>query len=85
MIVVVTTSTICGTDIHIWHGGMPEVEVPRILGHNLSVKLSRLDRVFAMPKLGTRLLYHVYTMRRMLHCVWGPIPILQPVAGFSVI
>lgn len=32
-IVKVTTSTICGTDIHIWHGGMPEVEGPRILGH----------------------------------------------------
>ncbi len=32
-IVRVTTSTICGTDIHIWHGGMPEVEAPRILGH----------------------------------------------------
>ena len=27
-IVRVTTSTICGTDIHIWHGGMPEVEAP---------------------------------------------------------
>jgi alcohol dehydrogenase len=33
VIVKVTTSTICGTDIHIWHGGMPEVEAPRILGH----------------------------------------------------
>lgn len=32
-IVRVTTSTICRTDIHIWHGGMPEVEAPKIIGH----------------------------------------------------
>ncbi|MFZ7101875.1 MAG: alcohol dehydrogenase [Peptococcaceae bacterium] len=32
-IVKVTTSTICGTDIHIWHGGMPQVESPRVIGH----------------------------------------------------
>jgi len=32
-IVRVTNSTICGTDIHIWHGGLPEVKAPRILGH----------------------------------------------------
>lgn len=32
-IVRVTTSTICGTDIHIWHGGMPEVQSPRVIGH----------------------------------------------------
>jgi alcohol dehydrogenase len=32
-IVRVTTSTICGTDIHIWHGGMPEVADGRIIGH----------------------------------------------------
>ena len=25
-IVRVTTSTICGTDIHIWHGDMPEAK-----------------------------------------------------------
>lgn len=32
-IVRVTASTICGTDIRIWRGGMPEVEAPRIPGH----------------------------------------------------
>jgi alcohol dehydrogenase len=32
-IVKVTTSTICGTDKHIRHGGMPEVEPGRIIGH----------------------------------------------------
>lgn len=32
-IVKVTTSTICGTDKHIRHGGMPEVAPGRIIGH----------------------------------------------------
>lgn len=32
-IVKVTTSTICGTDKHIRHGGMPEVEPGRVIGH----------------------------------------------------
>ncbi|HHU08197.1 MAG TPA: alcohol dehydrogenase catalytic domain-containing protein [Clostridiaceae bacterium] len=32
-IVKVTTSTICGTDKHIRHGGMPDVEPGRIIGH----------------------------------------------------
>jgi len=32
-IVKVTTSTICGTDKHISHGGLPEVEKGRIIGH----------------------------------------------------
>ena len=32
-IVRVTTSTICGTDKHIRNGGMPEVELGRIIGH----------------------------------------------------
>jgi len=32
-IVKVTISTICGTDKHIRHGGMPEVEPGRIIGH----------------------------------------------------
>lgn len=37
-IVRVTTSTICGTDIHIWHGGMPEVEAPRIIDTSFAEK-----------------------------------------------
>ncbi len=32
-IVKVTTSTICGTDKHIRHGGMPEVAPGRVIGH----------------------------------------------------
>ena len=32
-IIKVTTATICGTDKHIRHGGMPEVEPGRIIGH----------------------------------------------------
>ena len=33
VIMRVDTTTICGTDLHIWKGDMPEVEDGRILGH----------------------------------------------------
>lgn len=32
-IVKVTLSTICGSDIHIYQGGLPDVKYPKILGH----------------------------------------------------
>jgi alcohol dehydrogenase len=32
-IVKITTTTICGTDLHIWKGDVPAVEKGRILGH----------------------------------------------------
>ena len=84
-IVRVTTSTICGTDIHIWHGGMPEVEVPRILGHEFVGEVVEVGPSVRNAKLGTRLLYHVLQCGECFYCVRGPIPIVQPVAGFSVI
>ena len=51
-IVRVTTSTICGTDIHIWHGGMPEVEAPRIIGHEFCGEIVAVGPAVRTVKVG---------------------------------
>ncbi len=53
-IVRVTTSTICGTDIHIWHGGMPEVESPRIIGHEFCGTIVEVGPAVRNVKVGDR-------------------------------
>lgn len=53
-IVRVTTSTICGTDIHIWHGGMPEVEVPRIIGHEFCGEIVEVGPAVRNVKVGDK-------------------------------
>lgn len=53
-IVKVTLSTICGTDIHIWHGGMPEVEPPRILGHEFCGEVVEVGPAVRNVKVGDR-------------------------------
>jgi alcohol dehydrogenase len=53
-IVRVTTSTICGTDIHIWHGGMPEVQAPRILGHEFCGEVVEVGPAVRNVKVGDR-------------------------------
>jgi alcohol dehydrogenase len=53
-IVKVTTSTICGTDIHIWHGGMPEVEPGRIIGHEFVGEVVEVGSGVRNVKVGDR-------------------------------
>lgn len=53
-IVRVTTSTICGTDIHIWHGGLPEVTPPRILGHEFCGEIVEAGPAVRNVKVGDR-------------------------------
>ncbi|MDD2586818.1 MAG: alcohol dehydrogenase [Syntrophomonadaceae bacterium] len=53
-IVRVTTSTICGTDIHIWHGGMPETEAPRILGHEFVGEVVEIGPAVRNVKVGDK-------------------------------
>ncbi|BBB90496.1 MAG TPA: alcohol dehydrogenase [Methylomusa anaerophila] len=53
-IVKVTTTTICGTDIHIWHGGVPEVESPRILGHEFCGEIIEIGSAVHNVKVGDR-------------------------------
>lgn len=53
-IVRVTTSTICGTDIHIWHGGMPEVEAPRVIGHEFVGEVVEIGPAVRNVKVGDK-------------------------------
>lgn len=53
-IVKVTTSTICGTDIHIWHGGMPETPAPRILGHEFCGEVVEVGPAVRNVKVGDK-------------------------------
>lgn len=53
-IVKVTLSTICGSDIHIWHGGMKEVEYPKILGHEFVGEIVELGDEVKGFKVGDR-------------------------------
>ncbi len=53
-IVKVTLSTICGTDIHIWHGGMPEVETPRIIGHEFCGEVVEVGPAVRNAKVGDK-------------------------------
>jgi alcohol dehydrogenase len=53
-IVRVTKSTICGTDIHIWQGGMPEVEAPRVIGHEFVGEVVEVGPNVHSAKVGDR-------------------------------
>ncbi len=53
-IVRVTTSTICGTDIHIRAGGMPEVTPPRIIGHEFVGEVVETGPAVRNSKVGDK-------------------------------
>ncbi|NLM39225.1 MAG: alcohol dehydrogenase catalytic domain-containing protein [Firmicutes bacterium] len=53
-IVKVTTSTICGTDKHIRHGGLPEVEPGRIIGHEFCGVVEEVGSAVTKFKPGDR-------------------------------
>lgn len=56
-IVKVTTSTICGTDKHIRHGGLPEVEPGRIIGHEFCGIVEEVGPAVTKFKRATGLQY----------------------------
>ena len=71
-IVRVTTSTICGTDIHIWHGGMPEVEAPRILGHECCGEVVEVGPAVRNAKVGDKVAVSCVTQcGECFYCVRG--------------
>lgn len=79
-IIRITTSTICGTDIHIWHGGMPEVEGPRVLGHEFVGEVVEIGPNVDKVKVGDKVAVSCVTQcgecfycRRGIysHCVTG--------------
>lgn len=71
-IVRVTTSTICGTDIHIWHGGMPEVEAPRIIGHEFVGEVVAVGPAVRNSKVGDKVAVSCVTQcGECFYCVRG--------------
>ncbi len=71
-IVRVTTSTICGTDIHIWHGGMPEVEAPRIIGHEFCGEVVEVGPAVRDLKVGDKVAVSCVTQcGECFYCVRG--------------
>ncbi len=71
-IVRVTTSTICGTDIHIWHGGMPEVESPRIIGHEFVGEVVEVGPAVRNSKVGDKVAVSCVTQcGECFYCVRG--------------
>lgn len=71
-IVKVTTSTICGTDIHIWHGGMPEVKAPRIIGHEFVGEVVEIGPNVRNAKVGDKVAVSCVTQcGECFYCVRG--------------
>ncbi|MCL1913674.1 MAG: alcohol dehydrogenase [Eubacteriaceae bacterium] len=52
IIVRVTTSTICGTDIHIQHGGLPAVQPGTIIGHEFCGEVVEIGPAVTNVKVG---------------------------------
>lgn len=71
-IVKVTTSTICGTDIHIWHGGMPEVEASRVIGHEFVGEVVEVGPAVRNAKVGDKVAVSCVTQcGECFYCVRG--------------
>lgn len=71
-IVRVTTSTICGTDIHIWHGGMPEVAPGRIIGHEFVGEVVEVGPAVRNNKVGDKVAVSCVTQcGECYYCVRG--------------
>lgn len=71
-IVRVTTSTICGTDIHIWHGGMPEVAPGRIIGHEFVGEVVAVGPAVRNNKVGDKVAVSCVTQcGECYYCVRG--------------
>ena len=53
----VDTTTICGTDLHILKGDVPEVEEGRILGHEAIGTITEVGSAVTDLKVGDRINY----------------------------
>jgi len=71
-IIRVTTSTICGTDIHIWHGGMPQVQAPRVIGHEFVGEVVEVGPAVRNSKVGDKVAVSCVTQcGECFYCVRG--------------
>jgi len=71
-IIRVTTSTICGTDIHIQHGGMPEVKPGRVIGHEFCGEVVEVGPNVRNAQVGDRVAVSCVTQcGECFYCVRG--------------
>lgn len=71
-IIRVTTSTICGTDVHIEAGGLPEVKEGRIIGHEFVGEIVELGPNVNDFKVGDRVAVSCVTQcGECFYCVRG--------------
>ena len=68
----VTTSTICGTDIHIQHGGIPAVKQGTIIGHEFCGEIIEVGPAVLDFRVGNRVAISCITQcGRCFYCVRG--------------
>lgn len=71
-IIRVTTSTICGTDIHIQHGGLPEVKPGRVIGHEFCGEVIEVGPNVRNTKVGDRVAVSAITQcGECFYCLLG--------------
>jgi len=71
-IVRVTTSTICGTDIHIWHGGVAAVKPGTIIGHEFVGEVVAVGPAVRNSKVGDKVAVSCVTQcGECFYCVRG--------------
>jgi hypothetical protein len=71
-IVKVTKSTICGTDIHIQQGGLPEVDSPRVIGHEFVGEVVAVGSAVRNSKVGDKVAVSCVTQcGECFYCVRG--------------
>ena len=62
----VDTTTICGTDLHILKGDVPEVEEGRILGHEAIGTITEVGSAVTDLKVGDRIIIPAVTKLRQV-------------------
>lgn len=71
-IIRVTHSTICGTDLHIQAGGLPEVEEGRIIGHEFVGEVIEIGSNVRNAKVGDKVAVSCVTQcGECFHCLRG--------------
>ena len=54
ILVQVTACGVCGTDVKLWQGKKPEVELPRVIGHEIAGKIVSCAQDVTHLKIGDR-------------------------------
>ncbi|WP_179956978.1 zinc-binding dehydrogenase [Amycolatopsis anabasis] len=82
-------TTLCGTDAHLWQGGMPFVELPIVLGHEMTGRVVALgagadtDALGRPVELGTRLVWSESACGRCHGCAVLREPVLCADRGYG--